>query len=163
MPRLEADQELLASVLDRLIDDEPGNSSEAAQRGMALLAEIKASVRRDLEWLLNARQPIFEVPLGEAQRLLRTSVLTFGLPDFSDATLSRLGEQHELRQIIQDRISRFEPRLNSVIVTLIEGNQLDRRLDFRIDAILEVEPVREPVSFDSILELTTKVFAVKGG
>jgi type VI secretion system protein ImpF len=161
MPRLEADQELLASVLDRLIDDEPGNSSEALERGMALLAEIKAAVRRDLEWLLNARQPLFEVPLGQGH--LRNSVLTFGLPDFSDATFSQFDEQRELRQVIQDRISRFEPRLNSVVVTLLEGIQLNRRLDFRIDAILEVEPIHEPVSFDSTLELTTKVFAVKGG
>lgn len=161
MPRIEADQELLASVLDRLIDAEPGTSIDPVERGMTQLAEIKAAVRRDLEWLLNARQPLFDTPLG--QGVLRDSVLTFGLPDFSDATLSRLDEQRELRLIIQDRIIRFEPRLTSVAVTLIGGNPLNRRIDFRIDAVLEVEPIREPVSFDSTLELSTKSFAVKGG
>ena len=161
MPRPEADQDLLPSVLDRLIDDQPGHSAEAAERGTVQLAAIKDSVRRDLQWLLNARQPLVDIPPGPGP--LRNSIMTYGLPDFTHATFSRLDDQRDLRQIIQDRISRFEPRLTSVVVTLLKGNPLERKLDFRIDAMLEVEPVREQVTYDSSLELTTKSFTVKGG
>ena len=53
-------------------------------------------------------------------------------------------------------ISRFEPRLTRVRVTMRDsGAPLDRQLRLRIDAVLLVDPVPEPVSFDSEVEPVT--------
>ncbi len=160
MARVRADQELQPSVLDRLIDADPSTAAEAPARLHNRVNEVKAALRRDLEWLLNARQRLISLPPGLGH--LRNSLLTYGLPDFTHATMSVIDEQRELRRLIEVQIARFEPRLSNVSVILVEGNSLDRCLRFRIDAILDVDPIHEPISFDSILELSTKVFEIGG-
>lgn len=158
MPRVDADQPLLPSVLDRLIDLEPKVATEPQAARSRLLAQIKAAVKRDLEWLLNTKLAI-EPPAGLPQ--LRASLLAFGLPDFTHSSLSNTQDQVTLRRAIEVAIQRFEPRLTGVAVTLVEGREFDRALRFRIDALLKVDPAPEPVSFDSVLQLHTKAFEVK--
>jgi len=50
------------SLLDRLIDREPGVSQEPVQSRYATISQIRDSVIRDLENLLNTRRCIYEVP-----------------------------------------------------------------------------------------------------
>jgi type VI secretion system protein ImpF len=156
MARVQPDQDLVPSVFDRLIDREPGVSTEPAVRRSVRLAQLKESVKRDLEWLLNCKQPILAIPAE--LRHLRNSLLTFGLPDFTHSSLTRSDDQRLLQQTVEASIRRFEPRLKGVVVTLVEGREFDRGLRFRIDASLDVEPAPEPVTFDSVLELSTKAF-----
>jgi type VI secretion system protein ImpF len=158
MPRVDADQPLLPSVLDRLIDLEPKVSTEPQAARAHLLAQIKAAVKRDLEWLLNTKLTI-EVP--DELPGLRASLLAFGLPDFTHSSLANSQDQTKLRRAIEVAIQRFEPRLTGVVVTLVEGREFDRTLRFRIDALLKVDPAPEPVTFDSLLQLHTKTFVVK--
>lgn len=160
MPRPDPDQELLPSVLDRLIDLDPKVSSESQSYRSGRLTQLKQSVKRDLEWLLNSRRLLVEIPPGLTH--LQESLLTFGLPDFTHSSISRSEDQVALRQIVESAIARFEPRLTQVNVTLVEGKQFDRTLRFRIDGILEVEPTPEAVSFDSVLQLLTKTFKLEG-
>lgn len=47
--------QLRASVLDRLIDHEPDRKTESEKNRHQFFTEIKESVRRDLETLLNTR------------------------------------------------------------------------------------------------------------
>ena len=54
--RVRDDQPLVPSVFDRLLDDEPDNSRETAASRRQVLRELKQSVGRDLENLLNTRQ-----------------------------------------------------------------------------------------------------------
>lgn len=44
------------SIVDRLLDFEPTNPNEAPKSRSQGMRELKQSVRRDLEWLLNTRQ-----------------------------------------------------------------------------------------------------------
>src|SRR5262249_40522838 len=76
--RPDADPELLPPALARLIALEPDVSSEPPGSRYGRLAQLKASVKRDLQWLLNARRPLVDLPPGCKQ--LRESLLTFGLP-----------------------------------------------------------------------------------
>ena len=55
MSRVKNDQPLMPSLLDRLLDDEPNNNQDAPQARHQVLRELKQSVRRDLENLLNTR------------------------------------------------------------------------------------------------------------
>lgn len=159
MPKPSADEPLLPSLLDRLIDLEPRVASEPAPARSRLLAQIKAAVRRDLEWLLNTRLAR-EVPADLPQ--LRKSVLAFGLTDFTHASLTSGADRARLRRVIEAAIRDFEPRLLDVAVTLVEGTPLDRTVRFRIDAMLRVDPVPEPVTFDSLLQPHTRAFVVRG-
>lgn len=152
-----------SSILDRLLDDEPGSTVEAAATARAdrlkALARIKAAVKRDLEWLLNCKQSIVERPEGLPH--LDRSLLAFGLPDFSAVSLDDAREQERLLRAIESAIRRFEPRLTGVRARLEEGRGPDRSLRFRIDALLRLDPEPEPVTFDSLLHLGTKAFVVK--
>ena len=50
------------SILDRLLDYEPEVSQEAFGSRSRNLRQLKQAVRRDLEWLLNTREYIGEIP-----------------------------------------------------------------------------------------------------
>ncbi len=160
MAQPESDLELRPSVLDRLIDDEPQVGTEGQSSRGGRLSDLKKAVKRDLEWILNSRQILVDVPPGLSH--VEESLVTFGLPDFTHASLSTADDQDRLRRTIERAIARFEPRLSDVNVALIELREFDRSLRFRIDATLKVEPKPEPITFDSLLQLPTKAFVVQG-
>ncbi len=158
--RVRDDQPLLPSVFDRLLDDEPDNSRETAASRRQILRELKLSVSRDLENLLNTRQRWGEWP--ETLTELEQSLVNYGIPDFTGVNMSIASERERLRGIIQRVIEQFEPRFQSVKVKLLENSEsFDRTLRFRIDGLLNVDPAPEPVVFDSQLEPATSTFEVK--
>jgi len=139
---------LLPSLLDRLTDEAPDRRREAERSRVAMLRDIRDGIRRDLENLLNTRciATLDDSPMQE----LRTSLLTYGLPDFSRVQLGAEADREALRRRIQEAIRRFETRLANVSVALIDsGAYGDRTLHLKISALLMVEP--DPVSlvFDS--------------
>jgi type VI secretion system protein ImpF len=146
-------------VLDRLIDYEPGLSREAPASWHKSLRELKQSVKRDLEWLLNTRQEINH-PAPE-MRELQNSLVTYGLKEFSTANVKSPTDQNRLRQAIESAVVRFEPRLDHVRVTLLPPRDTERVLCFRIDARLKVQPAPEPITFDTILQLATSQYQVR--
>jgi type VI secretion system protein ImpF len=159
MPHPDADQPLLTSVLDRLIDLEPRVSTEPPAGRARQLAQIKEAVKRDLEWLLNSKQT-----LGALTGLphLDASAWSYGLPDLSASSLASAVDRERLRLAIEAAIRRFEPRLQGVEVTQVEARASDRSIRFRIDAMLRVDPAPEQVTFDSMFQLATKAFQVRG-
>jgi type VI secretion system protein ImpF len=159
MSRIKNDQPLMPSLLDRLLDDEPSNSQEAPKARHQVLRELKQSVRRDLENLLNTRWRCMVWPpnLDEVD----LSLINYGIPDFTGINMAAPSERERLRQIIERIVKKFEPRFKSIKVKLLENSdKADRTLRFRIDALLHAEPSPEPVSFDSQLEPLTNDFAV---
>jgi len=62
MPTTEREGPVTLSVLDRLIDQEPERKLEPPLTRSQSLRELKAALRRDLEWLLNTRRTIEEPP-----------------------------------------------------------------------------------------------------
>jgi type VI secretion system protein ImpF len=159
MPRPEIEQPLVPSVLDRLIDLEPRISTEPAASRSRSLVQVKEAVKRDLEWLLNSKQTI-----GALTGLphLDASVWSYGLPDLSASSLASAVDRERLRLAIEAAIRRFEPRLQGVEVTPLETHASDRSIRFRIDAMLRVHPAPEPVTFDSMFQLATRAFQVRG-
>ena len=158
--RLELNQTLLASVFDRLIDNEPTVTREPAKTGPQALRELKQAVRRDLENLLNTRRSLLVLPDDLPE--LRTSLVNYGLPDFTSGQMRAAQDPGAFLEMIADTISRFEPRLENVRVELL-ANQTkeDRVLRFRIDAILHVDPISDGVSFNSAFEPARGDFAIQ--
>jgi type VI secretion system protein ImpF len=137
-------------VLDRLLDDEPSISREPPLANHKALEVVMEAVRRDLQSLLNSRQAWIDDALLESEHASR-SIAAFGLPDFSIESIANGATVGRLRAEIETAIANFEPRLTRVVVTPQPSQPHDRHIRFRIDAFLRVDPIREPVSFDTLL------------
>jgi type VI secretion system protein ImpF len=161
MTRIQADQPLVPSVLDRLLDDEPQVRSEPGRPRHQVLRELKQSVRRDLENLLNTRRRCRPWPADLAD--LEQSLVNYGLPDFTGTNMGSAEGREQFRLTLESIIRRWEPRFQTVRVELLDSTEpLDRTVRFRIDALLRADPAPEPVIFDSVLEPSTGAFEVKG-
>jgi type VI secretion system protein ImpF len=124
------------------------------------LRELKASVARDIEALLNTRrQLLFDVDPELAH--VRTSILMFGLPDFTSYSLLNPADRKTVRRAVEDALTDFEPRLKSVRVTLEARDTYDMTLRFRIDALLRTDPAPEPITLDAALHVVTSQYTVR--
>jgi type VI secretion system protein ImpF len=163
MSRIRPKQYLLPSVFDRLLDAEPESQVEPLPSGAQLLRELKQSVRRDLENLLNTRICLYPVP--DDLPHLRTSVLNYGIPDFTGLSMGSREQRERLRELVEDAILRFETRFVSVRVEVSTGSSTaratDRTIHFRIEGLLYAEPAPEPVTFDSQLRPQLGDFEVR--
>lgn len=161
MPRYqETENAVTLSVLDRLTDSEPQRASEVPLSRVQSLREMKISLRRDLEWLLNARRTPIEVP--ETFNECQHSLMVYGLPDLSSLTVHSSTDQARLIRGMEEAIATFEPRLTAVKVSLTPVAMGSRTLRFTIDAMLRIDPAPEHVTFDTMLELNSGEYAVKG-
>lgn len=140
-----------ASILDRLIDLEPGISNEPVQSRISTFAQVKSSVMRDLENLLNTRRTVQSVP--EANVHLGSSLFTYGLRDFISHNPRSPSVRIQIRQEIERTISLFEPRLKNLTVRFDMPGDGERTIRFRITALLVVTPLTEPVAFDTYLDI----------
>jgi len=162
MARVRAEQPLIPSILDRLIDYDPTMSREPAPSRHQVLRELKLSVRRDLENLLNSRYRCLSPP--EHLKELEKSLVNYGIPDLTGSSMGSPQEREKLCGLLQKIIARHEPRFKTVRVKLQDNEDpLDRTLRFRVDALLLVDPAPEPIVFDSVLKSATGSFEVRGG
>ena len=145
------EQPMVPSLLDRLLVD---------RRGKKTLRDVRNFVAIDLEDLLNTRCRCELLP--EEMSELQSSMVNYGLPDFTGVKMSGKNERGRLRRLLEDTIERYESRFLSVRVTLLENRDAsDRRLHFRIDAMLNMHPSPAPVVFDSLLEPPSSTFTVE--
>jgi type VI secretion system protein ImpF len=151
-----------APLLDRLIDDAPDQERDPAVSAVDSVVALRASVRRDLEALLNARRRWRSWPRHMTQ--LATSPLGYGIPDFASGAFIDAYRREELRVEIEETIRRFEPRFLSVRVQLVDTKErLDPTLRLRIEAVMHAEPAPEAVAFDTVVDPTTDEIMVRPG
>ncbi|PSU34136.1 type VI secretion system baseplate subunit TssE [Photobacterium lutimaris] len=146
---MKTSQPLVPSLLDRLIDDAPEDLSNHSRS--YTWRDMRQSVRRDLENLLNAKMTWVIWPKCYPE--LDRSLLAYGLPDFSAMPLSSQDGRQRLCRIIEETIQKFEPRFADVAVTVVgESEHVDRILRLRIHALFHATPEAEEVTFDSEVE-----------
>jgi len=181
---------LLPSLLDRLTDDEPVNTSIRTQKEKivslekSLLAlssgksifetdenqnirqglqkqleelrvqlsvltasvssfqEIRACVKRDLDWLLNASQYSPQSDL-EGYPAVASSVINFGIPDLTGKTVTGFDQGH-LERLLKQVIINFEPRIirRTLSVRVLADKTMfnHNALAFEIEGELWAEP-----------------------
>ncbi len=155
MVRVEKKKRLRPSILDRLLDDEPGNNAEIDPGQYQQIKQLRSSVRRDLENLLNTRFRIIEPP--EELQELESSLLNYGLQDLATVNIIDKEKKKAFTRKLEQSLKDFEPRFKSVKVTYQENkDSTDRTLRFRIDATLYADPSPEIVVFDSVLDPVTR-------
>ena len=159
MPPSDKEGPVTLSVLDRLIDLEPERKQEAPLTRAQALRELRAALRRDLEWLFKTRATIEEPP--ESLREVERSVYTYGIPDTSILTLKSIKDQELLARSIRTAITHFEPRLQAAKVTIEPASDDVRGIHFNIEGLLRMDPAPEPVFFDTLLEPSSGEYTVK--
>jgi type VI secretion system protein ImpF len=154
LARAATDPQVTQSVLDRLMAVEEWPTTRAQS-----VRYFRDALKRDLEWLLNTRQP----PLPElaAYPAAKASIVNFGLPDLTSLGLSSAADHRQLRIAIETCLRNFEPRLIDVRVYLEGSDTQDRRLRFHIDGNMKLDPAPEEIAFDTVLELSSGEYKVK--
>lgn len=160
MVSIDKERNLRASILDRLFDDEPNVAVDSERSRQRKLKDLRNSVRRDLESLLNARYRVVSPP--EQFHELSSSLLNYGLPDLATVNMLDVARRQEFTRSIESIIRIYEPRFKSVKVSYIDNTRkTDRTLRFRIDALMYADPAPEVVIFDSILEPVLRTVTVE--
>jgi type VI secretion system protein ImpF len=150
---------LYPSLLDRLVDDEPGRATEARENRSASLQKLRDNVLRDLHWLFNATQSGIDIGGDE---LLAGSVLNYGLPALAGHPASRY-DVAELSRVLREVILRFEPRIIAHTLRVsAERNPSDPHnvLGFRIEGQLWSQPIPLEIFMRTEIDLESGVTRV---
>ena len=140
------------------MDHEPRISHEPVQYRLVSIGAIKASVKRDLENLLNTRRQILIPPVEYKE--VNSSLFVYGLQDFTSKNPRSPSVKLKLRQDVEKAVSRFEPRLKNVTVHLETPVRNERNLKFRITGLLVIEPINEPVTFDTYYDVNRSEYVI---
>ncbi|MDH4044669.1 MAG: type VI secretion system baseplate subunit TssE [Gemmatimonadota bacterium] len=160
MAKAELERSVQQSVLDRLVDDDPTSQAESSMSRSESVRALKEAVRRDLEALLNTRRTAETAPEGLDE--VAASVYHFGLPDISSMSRDSPETQARLTRMVEEAVGLFEPRLTGVKVVAAPDDRVRfGELRFVIEGTLELDPVPERISFDTVLE-STKGMQVRG-
>jgi type VI secretion system protein ImpF len=149
---------LTSSILDRLVDMEPENRSEPAQYRVVSERRILNQVFRDIENLLNTRCSPIDIPVSFKR--LKGSLIRYGLTDSTAKNPESSRVRKELCKEIEKTIALFEPRLKNPIVRIETRVGKKRELSFRISGVLVVEPLAEPVSFDTFFDINQSRYVI---
>jgi len=160
-----------ALLFERLVDLHRDQVEDERPLRILNREELKASVRRELERLLNTRCSLPLHGFGETER----SVVNYGIPDFSSLSAYNEDDHALIASIIGQTITAFEPRLRQVRVEvgpIGDGESADTnltncrhdvfergepragsgaRLRVLIEAVIIVGQFNEPVSFPVLL------------
>ncbi len=134
------------SLLDRLTSHEQWPETRNASITM-----FRESLKRDLEWLLNTRQPI--TPELEDFPLAKNSMLRFGFPDIHSFSTTRGKDPAALARAMEECIKLYEPRISEPRVELARSDMLSRSMKFHVGGKISYENMEEEIKFDTVLEL----------
>jgi type VI secretion system protein ImpF len=143
MAELTQKERLQPSLLDRLTDDDPHQTTESREKRVITPARLRECVRRDLAWLLNTTN-LATVQDLTATPDVQSSVLNYGMPDLGGRTVSSV-DTRLLERMLHQAIVTFEPRLlkGSLKVKLvIDTDKMNHNaMCFDIEAQLWAQPL----------------------
>ncbi len=143
-------------LFDRLVDLDPKLRRELRPRRTLDRGELRESVRRELGRLLNTRCPLSARQLEGRER----TVIDYGIPDFGSFSPRNPADRVYLARIIAETIESFEPRLKQVKIVLSPSETQTGSLEGRIEAMLVVDEVVEPISFPTIFQNESGEFEI---
>lgn len=118
-------------------------------------AALRATVRRELAWLLNTTN------FGATRELtpyprVETSVLNYGLPDLAGKSAGRRSVLQRAREI-RTAIRYFEPRIDAktLVVDLVEREEHEQQVSFIIQGDITAAAHAMPVKFQTYVDPDT--------
>ena len=154
MAKTKAEILITQSLVDRLANVEKWPTTRTESESM-----YRKSLRRDVEWLLNTRQPL--LPELEAYPVAASSVVNYGLPCIEGFNGSDGRDQNALTASLLKTIRTFEPRIKQPRVYMLRTEATSRSLRFHIEGQIAFENMQEQIAFDTVYELISREFEVK--
>ena len=157
-PPTRANAQLLPTLFDRLRDDAPSQTREAADDYVVGPSQMRDILQRDLGFLLNttnAEDLIDRLRFPEAA----ASCINFGVPALAGSYLSQR-KWDDIERIIRRAIFHYEPRLIPETVTVSplmrDGAGEDYNvLVFEIRALIALKPYPLELTVQSSVDLET--------
>jgi type VI secretion system protein ImpF len=160
MAELTPQERLQPSLLDRLTDLAPEQREESREHRVITAARLRECVTRDIAWLLNCTRHWSSEELAEHPEA-DNSVLNFGIPDLTGATVSGV-DAGLLQNHIRAALLNFEPRLiaSTVQVTVsVDDARMDSRsLSFKIESEMWAQPMPLSLYLRTEVDLETGEF-----
>jgi type VI secretion system protein ImpF len=141
-----------APLIDRLTDLDPWAGEERRPLRTFGRDDLLESVRRELERLLNTRSSL---PVDRLEEREDLTVLEYGIPDLSAFSAGEPEDQKRLAGVVTRAVTAFEPRLRDVRTVFEKLDETGREAQLRVDAVLILDEVREPVSFPTVFTVKT--------
>jgi type VI secretion system protein ImpF len=145
-------------LLDRLMGEQ-ARAGKGAVLPRLTIDQLKDSVARDLEALLNTRVAIAPEQFDDYPHA-RASILNYGLADFAGMCLTSSEDREAICASLKNTIETHEPRLIDVSATLEPEGGSVNRLTFVITARLRVHPAAEPVNFNAVLQPSSLRYSI---
>ncbi len=154
-------QKINAPLLHRLIDLDPHSLQEGQLGKFVDIEGLQNDIRNNLENVLNARTTSVQWPAH--LKHIEQSILGYGMKDFSHRHFGNKQRQKQLCQEIKLLINRYEPRLKNIHVNALDNDiEVERVLNLRIEAMIDLTPTPVPAVFESCLDVTHYSFAFEG-
>ncbi len=150
------------TLFERLFDDAPKVRTEAVALRQWSLQELKDSVAKDVEALLNSRAGLPESDYAGHPEVSR-SLVSFGMTDFVGLSLASPADRNRICRTLERTITIHEQRLKNIQVALDLASTSVNSLRFSIQAVLHVHPAEEPVNFDAVLQPSSLQYSVGRG
>jgi type VI secretion system lysozyme-like protein len=132
-------------LFEKLIDLDPKSSHDPQEFRVLGLDDLKASIKRELERLLDTRR---SVGIGDEKITPPPeTVLDYGLPDWSTLSPTSGQDMEALARAARIAIRAFEPRLLDPVVTVVRPKDGVNRITLVIKGSVRLDTVVEPVSF----------------
>jgi type VI secretion system protein ImpF len=151
-------QRFMPGLFDRLDDDDDAQRDSRSQSRKH--DEWKASITRDLEALLNTRCALLPQALLSYPEV-GGSVVNYGLIDFAGMCMTSDADQKRICAAVKKAISRHEPRLQNVAVTLQPKKGAINRVDFVITAQLKSALFDEPMHFNAVFLPSLQQYSIQ--
>jgi type VI secretion system protein ImpF len=162
MAELIPKERLQPSLLDRLTDEAPNRLQESREQRVLSPRQLRKSVIRDLQWLLNATDLASVQDLSTRPEVV-DSVLNFGLPDLAGKNLSGV-ELASLERNLRRVILCFEPRIlpqSLKIRVVADKDQMSHNaIRFDIEGELWGQPMPQQLYLRTEVDLESGAFEV---
>ena len=150
-PRKSKPDPARAGLLDRLVDNDLYSDEEPRPKRTYDRDELFLSIIKEIDRVLNTRCIVPKKTLKNRQR----SVVDFGVADTTGMNTLALDDHITITRSIKEAITRYEPRLQQVQVSVDPVAPNERSLVVRIDGMVQLDHIREPVSFPVVIKSDT--------
>lgn len=122
---------------------------------------LRATVRRELGWLLNTTNLEASVDLSACPQV-RTSVLNYGVPDLAGKSLSNRAVLRRAREI-RDAVQAFEPRIDPATLSVEISGVVEREnsLTFVIEGDVRSAVRAVPIKLRTDVEADSSAVTVR--
>jgi len=163
MAELTHRERLQPSLLDRLEDLRPEETTEPSERRFLTLRDLRRAVIRDLQWLFNANNYASSNVLDGYPEIER-SVVNYGVRDTSGVMLSSV-DLMQLERNLKQAILDFEPRIlrrSLSVKAQVEADSMSNdAVTFEIRGELWGQPAPLHMYLRTVLDLVSGHVSVK--